>query len=188
MLLPQIGQAGQKKLGAARVLLIGCGALGSSVAEQLVRAGVGHICIADRDIVELTNLQRQVLFDESDAREGLPKAIAAANRLTKINSTVTIERRIVDVDALNIEPLAAERDLILDGTDNVSTRYLINDACVKHKVNWIYGAAVGSYGVTMTIRPHQTACLRCVFEELPAAGSAPTCDTAGVLMSIVSVC
>jgi adenylyltransferase/sulfurtransferase len=187
MMLPQIGEAGQQKLAAARVLLVGCGALGSTIAEQLVRAGVGHLCIADRDIVELTNLQRQVLFDESDARDGLPKAIAAGNRLAKINTSVAIEPRIVDVDALNIESLAAERDLILDGTDNVSTRYLINDVSVKVGIPWIYGGCVGTEGRVMTIRPKAGPCLRCLFPEPPDPRELPTCDTAGVLGPVASV-
>src|SRR5262249_55474242 len=130
ILLPQIGQAGQERLSGSRVLLIGCGALGSVIAEQLARAGVGFLRIVDRDIVELTNLQRQVLFDEADARDELPKAIAAANRLAKINSSIRIDPIVADVDANNVESLA-DVDLILDGTDNVATRYLINDTAIK---------------------------------------------------------
>jgi adenylyltransferase/sulfurtransferase len=187
MLLPQIGEAGQRKLAAARVLLVGCGALGSTIAEQLVRAGVGHLCIADRDIVELTNLQRQVLFDESDAREGVPKAIAAANRLARINSSITSDPKIVDVDATNIESLATERDLIIDGTDNVATRYLVNDVSVKVGVAWIYGACIGTEGRVMTVRPSVGPCLRCIFPEPPVPGELPTCDTAGVLGPVATV-
>jgi adenylyltransferase/sulfurtransferase len=182
-----IGENGQRKLRAARVLIVGCGALGSAHAEALGRAGVGWIRIVDRDFVEPSNLQRQTMFTESDAEKRLPKAIAAANHLREINAEIEIEPHVADVNYSNIEQLIEDCDVVLDGTDNFSTRYLINDACVKHETNWIYGAAVGSYGVTMTIRPHQTACLRCVFEEAPPAASAPTCDTAGVIMPIISI-
>jgi adenylyltransferase/sulfurtransferase len=187
MLLPFIGASGQAKLAAARVLLVGCGALGCVMADQLVRAGVGHLCLVDRDVVELTNLQRQVLFDEADAREGTPKAVAAARRLRAVNSAIEIEPLVVDVHAGNIEELAGlERggrrvDLILDGTDNVETRYLVNDVSVKHGIPWVYGACVGSEGRVMTIRPNRGPCLRCVFPQPPRAGELPTCDTAGVL-------
>ncbi|HEV8204824.1 MAG TPA: ThiF family adenylyltransferase [Pyrinomonadaceae bacterium] len=182
-----IGEEGQRRLLAARVLIVGCGALGSAHAESLARAGVGHLRIVDRDFVEPSNLQRQTLFTESDAEKRLPKAIAAANHLHEINSEVEVEPHILDVNHSSIEQLITDCDVVLDGTDNFATRYLINDACVKHNTNWIYGAAVGSYGVTMTIRPHQTACLRCVFEEAPPAASAPTCDTAGVIMPIINI-
>lgn len=182
-----IGDEGQRRLFAARILVIGCGALGSAHAESLARAGVGHLRIVDRDFVEPSNLQRQTMFTESDAQNRLPKAIAAANHLREINSTVEIEPHIVDVNHSNIEQLIDGCDVVIDGTDNFAIRYLINDACVKHETNWIYGAAVGSYGVTMTIRPHVTACLRCVFEEAPPAASAPTCDTAGVIMPIINI-
>ncbi len=182
-----IGTEGQRRLGESRALIIGCGALGSAQAESLARAGVGRLRIADRDFVEFSNLQRQTMFTESDARERLPKAIAAANHIGEINSEDEVEPEIVDVNHSNIERLIQDCDVVLDGTDNFATRYLINDACVKHKVNWIYGAAVGSYGVTMTIRPDVTPCLRCVFPEPPPAASAPTCDTAGVIMPIISV-
>lgn len=182
-----IGEEGQRKLLAARVLIVGCGALGSAHAEALGRAGIGRIRLVDRDFVEPSNLQRQTMFTESDAEKRLPKAIAAANHLREIDSDIEIEPHVADVNYSNIEQLIDGCDVVLDGTDNFTTRYLINDACVKHETNWIYGAAVGSYGVTMTIRPHQTACLRCVFEEAPPAASAPTCDTAGVIMPIISV-
>jgi len=182
-----IGEDGQRRLLAARVLIVGCGALGSAHSESLARAGVGHLRIVDRDFVEPSNLQRQTMFTESDAEQRLPKAIAAANHLAQINSEIEIEPHILDINHSSIERLIDGCDLVIDGTDNFATRYLINDACVKHNVNWIYGAAVGSYGVTMTIRPHQTACLRCVFEEAPPAASAPTCDTSGVIMPIINV-
>ena len=182
-----IGEEGQRKLRTARVLIVGCGALGSAHAEALGRAGAGRLRLVDRDFVEPSNLQRQTMFTESDAEKRLPKAIAAATHLREINSKIEIEPHVTDVNYSNIEQLIDGCDVVLDGTDNFTTRYLINDACVKHETNWIYGAAVGSYGVTMTIRPHQTACLRCVFEEAPPVASAPTCDTAGVIMPIISI-
>jgi len=187
ILFDGIGKAGQEKLSNSRVLIFGCGALGASHAETLARAGIGFLRIVDRDFVEFTNLQRQTLFSEKDARERLPKVIAAKNRLKEINSEIEIEAIVADVNHSNIENLSAGCDLVLDGTDNFQTRYLINDACVKSKKTWIYGAAVSSYGATMTIIPNQTPCLRCVFEELPPVGSAPTCETAGVIQPIISV-
>jgi molybdopterin/thiamine biosynthesis adenylyltransferase len=187
ILFEGIGAEGQARLLESRVLIVGCGALGSAQAEALARAGVGRLRIADRDFVEPSNLQRQTMFTEADATERLPKAVACANHLNEINSEVQVEPEVVDVNHSNIEQLIRDCDVVLDGTDNFSTRYLVNDACVKHRVTWIYGAAVGSYGVTMTIRPYQTACLRCVFPEAPAAASAPTCDTAGVIMPIISL-
>jgi molybdopterin-synthase adenylyltransferase len=182
-----IGAEGQQQLLQSRVLIVGCGALGSAHAESLARAGVGTLGIADRDFVEASNLQRQTMFTEQDAAERIPKAVAAANHIREINRDIVVEAEIVDVNHSNIERLVKDCDVVLDGTDNFATRYLINDACVKNGINWIYGAAVGSYGVTMTIQPHQTPCLRCVFEEAPPTASAPTCDTAGVLMPIISV-
>jgi molybdopterin-synthase adenylyltransferase len=187
ILFAGIGAQGQRRLLAARVLIVGCGALGSAHAESLARAGVGHLRIVDRDFVEPSNLQRQTMFTESDAEKRLPKAIAAANHLREINSEIQVEPHIVDVNHSTVERLIESCDVVIDGTDNFTTRYLLNDACVKHNTNWIYGAAVGSYGVTMTIRPHQTACLRCVFEEAPPAASAPTCDTSGVIMPIINI-
>jgi adenylyltransferase/sulfurtransferase len=178
ILFSGIGDEGQRRLLAARVLIVGCGALGSAHAESLARAGVGHLRIVDRDFVEPSNLQRQTMFTESDAEQRLPKAI---------NSEIEIESHILDINYSSIERLLEGCDLVIDGTDNFATRYLVNDACVKHNLNWIYGAAVGSYGVTMTIRPHETACLRCVFEEPPPAASAPTCDTSGVIMPIINI-
>ncbi|HYG81828.1 MAG TPA: ThiF family adenylyltransferase, partial [Pyrinomonadaceae bacterium] len=167
--------------------VIGCGALGTAQAEALARAGVGRLRLVDRDFVEATNLQRQTMFTEDDARQRLPKAIACRNHLAQINSEIEVEAEVADVNNSNVERLVEGCDVVLDGTDNFATRYLINDACVRHGLNWIYGAAVGSYGVTMTIRPHKTPCLRCVFEEAPPAASAPTCDTAGVIMPIISI-
>src|SRR5712692_5055259 len=187
ILFDGIGKEGQNRLLSSRALIIGCGALGSAQAESLARAGVGRLRIVDRDFVEASNLQRQTMFTERDAEERLPKAIAAATHIREINSETKTEPEVNDVNHSNIERLIENCDVVIDGTDNFATRYLINDACVKHNVNWIYGAAVGSYGVTMTIRPNITPCLRCVFEEAPPAASAPTCDTSGVIMPIINV-
>lgn len=181
-----LGEAGQEKLIASRVLIVGCGATGSTIANTLARAGVGHLKIADRDYVELSNLQRQVLYDEADVAAGLPKAVAAANKLRQINSSIAVEPVVADINAENIEDLLADMNLVLDGTDNFQTRYLINDACVKHNLPWIYGGAVGSYGATMTILPRVTACFRCVHRHSPPPGSLATCDTAGVVGPIVT--
>jgi molybdopterin-synthase adenylyltransferase len=186
ILFREIGPKGQERLLSSRVLIVGCGALGASHAEMLSRAGVGKLRIVDRDFVEFTNLQRQTLFKESDAAERLPKAIAAKNRIREINSDIEIESTVADVNNSNVESLIDGCDLVLDGTDNFQIRYLLNDACVKHEKTWIYGAAVSSYGTTMTIRPGETPCLRCIFEDMPDAGSAPTCDIAGVIMPIIS--
>jgi len=186
MLFREIGREGQQRLLDSRVLLVGCGALGAAHAEMLARAGVGKLRIVDRDFVEYTNLQRQTLYKESDADERLPKAVAAKNRIAEINSEIEVEAIVADVNQSNIESLIEGCDLVLDGSDNFQVRYLLNDACVKHNRTWIYGAAVSSYGTTMTIIPHQTPCLRCIFDEMPDAGSSPTCDTAGVIMPIIA--
>src|SRR5688572_22131100 len=186
ILFPEIGRDGQQKLLDARVMILGCGALGASHSEMLSRAGVGHLKIVDRDFVEFTNLQRQTLFKESDASERLPKAVAAKTRIAEINSEVEVEAIVADVNQSNVEQLVKDRDVVLDGTDNFQVRYLLNDACVKLGKTWIYGAAVSSYGTTMTIIPGKTPCLRCIFEEMPDAGSSPTCDTAGVIMPIIA--
>ena len=186
ILFREIGREGQEKLLASRVLLVGCGALGAMHAEMLARAGVGKLRIVDRDFVEFTNLQRQTLFKESDADERLPKAIAAKTRIAEINSEIEVSGHIVDVNNSNVESLIDGCDLVIDGTDNFQVRYLLNDACVKNGVTWIYGAAVSSYGTTMTIRPGETPCLRCIFDEMPDPGTSPTCDTAGVIMPIIA--
>jgi molybdopterin/thiamine biosynthesis adenylyltransferase len=186
ILFQPIGKEGQEKLLNSKVLLVGCGALGAAHAEMLARAGVGKLRIVDRDFVEYTNLQRQTLFSETDAKERLPKAIAAKNRVAEINSEIEIEPIVADVNYSNVESLIKDCDLVLDGTDNFQVRYLINDACVKTKKTWIYGAAVAGYGATMTIIPKKTPCLRCIFEEMPGAGNSPTCDTAGVIMPIIA--
>ncbi|MFL6373671.1 MAG: ThiF family adenylyltransferase [Pyrinomonadaceae bacterium] len=186
ILFREIGRDGQAKLLASRVLIVGCGALGASHAEMLARAGVGHLRIVDRDFVEFTNLQRQTLFKESDAADRLPKAIAAKQRLAEINSGIEVEPIVADVNNSNIEQLITGCDVVIDGTDNFQVRYLLNDACVKNGIRWIYGAAVSSYGTTMTIIPGETPCLQCIFDEMPDAGSSPTCDTAGVIMPIIA--
>ena len=186
ILFSEIGTAGQEKLLKSRLLLVGCGALGASHAEMLARAGVGQLRIVDRDFVEFTNLQRQTLFKESDAAERLPKAVAAKQRIAEINSEIDVDAQIADINNSNIESFIDGCDVVLDGTDNFQIRYLLNDACVKLGKNWIYGAAVSSYGTTMTVIPDETPCLRCIFEEMPDAGSSPTCDTAGVIMPIIT--
>ena len=187
ILFAGIGQAGQAKLARAHVVLVGCGANGSVIADRLVRAGVGRLTIVDRDFVELNNLQRQVLFDETDVAARLPKAVAAARKLSGINSTVAVHGLVADLNPENAEELLRDADLVMDGSDNFATRYLINDVCIKHNIPWIYCGVVASYGMTMTILPHQTPCLRCVFPEAPMPGSTPTCDTVGIVNPIASV-
>ena len=183
IVLAGIGEAGQQALSLSRTVIVGCGALGSFQAAALARAGAGHLRIVDRDYVEWNNLQRQWLFEEADAREALPKAIAAARRLHAINSLVQVEPVVADLTPDNAAELLEGAGVVLDGTDNFETRYLINDYCVSRAVPWIYGAAVGSYGLTMTVLPGLTACLRCVYPE-PPSGAQPTCETAGVLNTI----
>lgn len=187
MLYPPIGEQGQQRLGASRVLLIGCGALGTHLADALVRAGVGFLRIVDRDFIEINNLQRQILFDEDDIAAGLPKAEAARRKLTRINTAVSVEAVVADVNYRNIDSLAEGADLLLDGTDNFETRYLINDLAVKTRRPWIYGACVGATGLSMPILPGDTPCLRCVFEQAPPPEMNPTCDTAGILGPTVSL-
>ncbi|HEX3601784.1 MAG TPA: ThiF family adenylyltransferase [Lacipirellulaceae bacterium] len=182
-----LGDEGQLRLLAGRVLVCGCGALGSVVAETLVRAGVGFVRIVDRDFVELNNLQRQVLYDEQDVADNLPKAIAAANKLRRINSEIEIEPVVADVTHNNVTSLAGDVDLIVDGTDNFATRFLLNDFAVKYRKPWIYGGCIGAEGQTMTIVPGETACLACLIEEAPPPGTTPTCDTAGIIGPIVNV-
>jgi len=181
-----LGEAGQRKLDEGRVLVCGCGALGSVAANLLVRAGVGFVRIVDRDFVELNNLQRQLLFDEQDVADALPKAVAAAEKLRRINSAVTVEPVVADVTHANIAMLADDVGVIVDGTDNFATRFLVNDYAVKHGKPWVYGGAIGAEGQSMTIVPGQTACLACLVPEAPPPGTTPTCDTAGVLGSIVT--
>jgi molybdopterin-synthase adenylyltransferase len=187
ILFEGIGEKGQSCLAKSKVVIIGCGALGAIQAETLGRAGVGHLVLVDRDFVEESNLQRQIMFDESDALNRLPKAVAAASRIGRVNSDIQVEPVVTDVNFENIEEIIADASLVMDGTDNFETRFLINDACVKSKKPWIYGAAVGAYGLTMTVVPGSSPCLRCVLEAMPEPGSGPTCDTAGVIMPIVSM-
>jgi len=187
MLFERIGEEGQRRLRSARAVLIGCGALGSVLAETLVRAGIGHLRICDRDFLERDNLQRQVLFDEDDLAANLPKAEAAAVKLRRINSEVDLDAQVVDVNPVNVETLADGAQVLLDGTDNFETRFLINDLAVKSNRPWVYGAVIGATGLCMTILPRETPCLRCVFEEAPPPEMNPTCDTAGVLASTVGV-
>jgi adenylyltransferase/sulfurtransferase len=187
VLFEEIGHAGQARLMAARVALVGCGALGTVQASLLVRAGVGTLRIIDRDFVEETNLQRQILFDEEDVRAILPKAVAAEKKLRATNSLVNVEGLVEDLNAATIGRLLEGFDLVMDATDNFDARFLLNDYCVKTGTPWVYGACVGSYGLTFPILPGETACLRCVFETAPPPGLSPTCDTAGVLGPIVGV-
>lgn len=180
------GEEGQQKLLASRVLICGCGALGTVLANTLARAGVGSLRIVDRDFVETNNLQRQVLFDEQDVADELPKAVAAANKLRQINSTIEIEPIVADVDHTNILKLCEGVDLLLDGTDNFETRFLLNDVAAKLKIPWVYGGCLGCEGQTMTILPGETPCLRCLMSEAPPPGTTPTCDTAGILAPIIN--
>src|SRR3984957_20067618 len=176
-----IGEAGQRRLLASRRLLCGRGALGSVLAETLVRAGVGFLRIVDRDFVELSNLQRQVLFDENDIAERLPKAIAAAEKLRRINSSVTVEPIVADLDHTNVLKLVEGVDLILDGSDIFELRFLINDASLDTGIPWIYAGVIGSHGQVMPIFPGESACLRCLIDQVPDPGSMETCDTAGII-------
>jgi adenylyltransferase/sulfurtransferase len=188
MLFAGIGPEGQRRLLAARAAIVGCGAIGTAAANLLVRAGVGYIRIIDRDFVEPSNLQRQTLFDESDALNVLPKAVAAERKLHSINSSVTVEGVVADLSPRNAEALLGGVDVLLDGTDNFETRFLINDVAVKSSRPWIYAAGVASYGLTMTIRPGATACLACLLETGSAAqGLEETCDTIGVLGPTVNL-
>jgi len=205
MLLPGFGEEGQRKLLASKALIVGCGALGTVIADMLARAGVGHLVIADRDFIELSNLQRQVLFDEQDVADGLPKAEAARRKIAGINARVRVTAVVDDVGSANIEKIIAAGDgkpcdIMVDGVDNFETRFLVNDAAVKHGIPYIYGGAVGTVGMTYAILPHSpagdrpweaagvaTPCLRCIFEQAPPPGMSPTCDTAGVLGPVVSI-
>lgn len=207
-LLPGFGEAGQHKLLASSALIIGCGALGTVIANMLARAGVGHLIIVDRDFIEVTNLQRQVLFDEQDVADAIPKAEAAKRKIAGINSQVKVDAVVEDVNHTNIERLInmgrnGKVDVILDGVDNFETRYVVNDAAVKHEIPYVYGGAVGTIGASYAILPHTvkgdspwendngvshaTPCLRCIFEQAPPPGLNPTCDTAGVIGPVVSI-
>ena len=182
----EIGPEGQDRLSRARVVVVGCGATGSGVASLLARSGVGTLRIVDRDYVESSNLQRQSLFDESDARASVPKAVAASRQIARFNSQIVVEPQVADLTPANVAALLGGVDLILDGTDNFETRYLMNDYAVANSVAWIYAAAVGSYAVTMNVLPGETACLACMFPDAPV-GTVETCETAGILNSAVNL-
>jgi molybdopterin/thiamine biosynthesis adenylyltransferase len=185
-LFKEIGPEGQDKLSRARMVVVGCGATGSGLASLLARSGVGTLRIVDRDYVEPSNLQRQSLFDEADARASVPKAVAAARQIARFNSQIVVEPQVADLTPANVAALLGGVDLILDGTDNFETRYLINDYAVANSVAWIYAAAVGSYAVTMNVLPGETACLACVFPDAPL-GTVESCETAGILNSAVNL-
>jgi adenylyltransferase/sulfurtransferase len=182
-----IGREGQERLRAARVTVLGCGALGSALAEMMARAGVGELTVVDRDFVEESNLQRQSLYEEDDARRALPKAVAAEARLRRLNSDVRVTGVVADVAADNVAGFVEGRTLLLDGSDNFELRFVLNDACLRAEVPWVYGACVGAHGLALAVRPRVSPCLRCVLGERPAPGSGPTCDTAGVIAPIVHV-
>jgi molybdopterin/thiamine biosynthesis adenylyltransferase len=186
-LFTPIGKKGQEQISQSKIAIVGMGALGTVLANHMVRAGAGFVRIIDRDFVEMSNLQRQMLYDEQDALNSAPKAIAAAKRLKDINGLVTVEPHVTDLNPSNAEALLSDVDLILDGTDNFSVRFLINDVSIKHNIPWIYGGAVSSRGVSMTIIPEITPCLRCMFGQPPAQGTTETCDTSGVIGSIIHV-
>src|SRR5438067_5830088 len=185
ILFPGIGPVGQRQLAAARIAIVGCGAIGSAVAALLGRAGVGTIRIIDRDYVDASNLQRQSLFDESDVAASLPKAIAAAKKIAAFNSEIVVEPEVADVTPDNVDRLLTDVQLVLDGTDNFETRYLLNDFAIKTSIPWIYAAAVASYAVTMNILPGETACMACLLDESPK-GMLETCDTSGILNPAVN--
>ncbi|QJD87857.1 ThiF family adenylyltransferase [Cohnella herbarum] len=180
-----IGQSGQARLLEAHAVIVGVGALGCVIANHMARAGVGKLTLIDRDIVDRSNLQRQLLYDENDALNGTPKAIAAASRLSAINSGIRVISRVADLSSYNAESLLSEADIVMDGTDNFGVRYLINEFSVKHRIPWIYGGAVGASGMTLTIQPDSTPCLSCLFPVPPPGGALDTCETAGVLSPII---
>ena len=203
LLLPGFGESGQRRVAGSTALILGCGALGTVAADMLARAGVGHLVVVDRDFIELTNLQRQVLFDEADVAAGVPKAEAARRRLARINSGIRVSAIVDDVNHANIERLAGDADILVDGLDNFETRYLANDFAVSHGIPYVYGAAVGTTGMCFPVLPHTeagdapwettdggsyaTPCLRCLFDEPPPPGTSPTCDTVGVMNAVVGV-
>ncbi|MDY6833807.1 MAG: ThiF family adenylyltransferase [Chloroflexota bacterium] len=182
--LPGIGTEGQRKLDGSYVVVVGCGALGTAISNSLARAGVGKLRVIDRDFIEYHNLQRQVLFDEEDIENQLPKAVAAERHLKKINSSIHVEGIVSDINPTTIERLVQGSDLILDGLDNLETRYLLNDVALKHKIPWIYGAAIATSGMIMTLIPGRTPCFRCIFPEMPDPDMILTCDTGGILNTV----
>lgn len=185
IVLDKIKEIGQEKLAKSKVVIVGCGALGTTIANNLARSGIGYLKLVDRDIIELNNLQRQNLFDEDDI--GLPKASTSVKKLKKINSEIKIESVDDDVNHENIEDIIKKMDVVLDGTDNMLIRFLINDACIKHNIPWIYGGAIQTYGMSMNIIPGKTPCFRCIVNDIPEAGLLPTCDTIGVLNTIPGI-
>jgi molybdopterin-synthase adenylyltransferase len=187
ILMPEIGEKGQERLSKSSVLIAGCGALGSVIANSMVRAGAGFVRIIDRDFIELDNLPRQVLFDEEDIKKGLPKAVAAAEKLRLVNSEIKIEPVVADLTSENIEQLMKGMDIAIDGTDNFETRFLINDASVKLGIPWVYGGVVSTSGMSYAIIPGKTPCFKCFIGQMPAPGSTPTCDTVGVLGMAVNI-
>lgn len=203
MLLPGFGESGQRKLLASTAVILGCGALGTVAANMLARAGVGHLIIIDRDFIDLTNLQRQVLFDEQDIADAIPKAEAAKRKIAQINSQVKVTAIVDDINYKNIEGFIFGADVLVDGLDNFETRYLVNECAVKHGMPYLYGGAVGTVGMAFAVLPHTvsgsapwenapsenlaTPCFRCIFEQAPPAGQSPTCDTAGVIGPVVSI-
>lgn len=186
-LFAPIGPRGQERLARSWVVVLGCGGLGTNLSSMMARAGVGRLLVVDRDRVDLSNLQRQALFAEADAQAGVYKAEAAGRRLREINSEIEIETRVAEVTGSNIEDMIRGADLVLDGFDNLEGRFLVNDACVKLGIPWVYGACVAAMGTVMTVCPPRTPCLRCVFESMPAPGSSATCNSVGVLASVVSI-
>ena len=187
IIFPDIGEEGQRRLSGSSVVIIGCGGLGTMVASSLVRAGIGRVRIVDRDFIEYHNLQRQALFDEDDIRNELPKAVAAERHLRKVNSSIEIEGIVADANHTNIEGFVSGADLIVDGLDNFETRFLISDVSLKHGIPWVYGAAIASSGMTMSVIPGKTPCFRCLSGSAPGGGIVGTCDTAGVLGPAPSV-
>ncbi len=187
MVLPGIGVEGQQRLQQARVAVLGVGALGTALASGVARAGVGYVRLIDRDFIEEHNLQRQLLFDEDDIAANLPKAVAAAEKLRRVNSRITIEPVVEDVTPANIERLISDCDLVLDGGDNFELRMLLNDAALKHHIPWIYGAVIATHGVVMPILPDDGPCFRCLLPDLPTPGATPTCETAGVLGTVPQI-
>lgn len=187
MVLPEFGEEGQQRIGASRVVIMGCGALGSMNAALLARAGVGRLVLVDRDVVRLDNLHRQVLFDETDAKEGIPKAEAAARALRRANSEIVVEAVVTDVNRHNVLDLVQGANAVVDGADNFDLRYLVNDACVRDGIPFVHGAVLGTYGVQATILPGRTPCLACIAPEPPEPGSLPTCEAAGVIGPIVAM-
>ncbi|MBI3316888.1 MAG: ThiF family adenylyltransferase [Candidatus Omnitrophica bacterium] len=183
-ILKEIGREGQARLARSKVAVMGLGALGSVSANLLARAGVGNLLLIDRDFVELNNLQRQILYEEQDARENLPKAVAAREKLSRVNSEIRIESEVADINSETIEELLKGVHLIVDGTDNFETRFLINDYSLKFRIPWIYGGAVRTEGMSYFIFPHEGPCLRCLFPEPPAVGSQQTCDQVGILAPV----